>query len=122
MPRSSVNTGHFRVPRARGVFLAATVPRRGNATMTLRLSPYLAIGGYSPALYSPWLGVSAPHVLLRRVFFNHTILTECSFGTQNMLLTINFCLVYIVQVVEAVVVVGAVMQSIRNQCRWKNRT
>ena len=63
MPRPSVNTGHFRVPSATGccgVFLAATVLRRGFATMTLRLSPYPAIGGFSPSLCFPWLGEGLP--------------------------------------------------------------
>ena len=59
VPRPSVNTWHFRVPSAAGccgVFLAATALRLGIATMALRLSPYPAIGGYSPSLCSPWLG------------------------------------------------------------------
>ena len=59
LPRPSVNTGHFRVLSTAGccgVFLAATALRWGFATMTLRLSPYPAIGDFLPSLYSPWLG------------------------------------------------------------------
>ena len=50
--------------RSRGVFLAATVLRLGFATMTLRLSPYPAIGGL-PAI--------ALLSLARRLFFFLTV-------------------------------------------------
>jgi microsomal epoxide hydrolase len=58
VPRLSVNTRHIPVPSAFGLAaysFAATALRLENATMALRLSPYPAIAGSSPALRYPWL-------------------------------------------------------------------
>jgi len=73
VPRPSVNTWHFRVPSAFGL-AAHALPRppcgpadSHRPTMALRLSPYPAIGGFSPALRSPWLGGSGLILLVENI-------------------------------------------------------